>query len=237
MMPIVFLHGSPSDRSVWTPVIEDLPSEVAHAIDLPDHGAAPRLEDDDPLALERLVAERIDHLVGGDSVLLVGHSYGAFVAARLAQDGSLPITKMVLVSGLAGLPPEGGVSFEAMARALESDELDAAALYDAVEAGWLGDAASEDAAARARGAILATDVSRLARQLRRLARVATDRVSVSGYDVPAILLHGDRDAAVSTALGRELAAVGADTTFELVPTSSHMLPLTHPDRIRAAVGA
>jgi pimeloyl-ACP methyl ester carboxylesterase len=78
--PIVLLHGITASRTHWRPVVERL--SVDHRcvnVDLLGHGATPAGSGYDVLTQAGAVGELIDGL-GLDRPLLVGHSYGGFIA-------------------------------------------------------------------------------------------------------------------------------------------------------------
>jgi len=101
----VFLHGTPSDGSVWSEVMARRPAEAGCALlDLPDHGRARDEAQGSTAALEARVAAHVAEL--GDELVLVGHSYGAYLCGRLAARLPGRIARMVLISGFAGLSAE-----------------------------------------------------------------------------------------------------------------------------------
>lgn len=78
--PIVFLHGITCDRSNWVPVVELLADRFRCVnVDLPGHGESPRTGAYDVFSQAAAVVEFIEAL-GLDRPLVVGHSYGAFIA-------------------------------------------------------------------------------------------------------------------------------------------------------------
>lgn len=234
----VFLHGSPSDRGVWTALLDGAPAAAhVHALDLPDHGDAPDAATENPTAFEDLVAASLRSVVGTEPIVLVGHSFGAFVAARLAGKGGcgLTIERMVLISGLSHLPVAQAEAFVEMAQAVESGALPIDVLVEQMIPAWLGEARSAVAEQYVRDTFLACSRERLVRGVRRLARVGFDDVQVGDFAMPTEVVHGERDAAVAPALGRDLARRGEQATWHVLDTASHMLPLTHADALRRIV--
>ncbi len=87
---VVMLHSSLSSKLQWTALGERLsPRFRAIALDLCGYGDNAGITGSVPFTLDQevqLVADRLKGLVKGDArVHLVGHSYGALVALRLAQ--------------------------------------------------------------------------------------------------------------------------------------------------------
>jgi pimeloyl-ACP methyl ester carboxylesterase len=104
-----FLHGSPGDSTVWELIAElHTPGATCWLLDLPDHGVAPDLNDD-PRSLESNITGSIRGL--RQRVTLVGHAFGAYLAARIARRLGDQVTGLVLVSGFARVTPELGASF------------------------------------------------------------------------------------------------------------------------------
>jgi pimeloyl-ACP methyl ester carboxylesterase len=74
---------------------------------------------------------------------------------------------------------------------------------------------------------------------RRSFRYAMDgfdvRARLSEIQAPAIVLHGTRDSFFSVGVARELAAGLPKGKLRIVRGAAHVLPLTHPEDVRAAV--
>lgn len=83
---IVFVHGNASTREIWNEVIPQLgKSYRCISYDLRGHGDGPAISE--PLTIDLLV-EDLDEVCrqcGESRIALVGHSLGAFVAARYAH--------------------------------------------------------------------------------------------------------------------------------------------------------
>ena len=104
-----FLHSSPGSSAIWDRLAElHTPSASCWLVDLPDHGAAPDINDD-PRVLESNVTGAIRGI--RQRVTLVGHAYGAYLAARLARRLGDQVSSLVLFSGFARATPELGASF------------------------------------------------------------------------------------------------------------------------------
>lgn len=77
---VVFLHGITCDRSNWSPVVELLADEFRCVnVDLPGHGDSPRSGSYDVFTQAEVVSSFIVGK-GLDQAIVVGHSYGAFIA-------------------------------------------------------------------------------------------------------------------------------------------------------------
>ncbi|MFA6157739.1 acetoin dehydrogenase dihydrolipoyllysine-residue acetyltransferase subunit [Mesorhizobium sp.] len=107
---IVALHGFASDHNAWRSLLAaGRPNARFLAVELPGHGRSPRTV---PADLD-LVCDMVESLLadqGVDNATVVGHSFGAAVAARLATRGFLSVRSLLMISP-AGLGPEIRVEF------------------------------------------------------------------------------------------------------------------------------
>ena len=102
---IVALHGFASDLNAWRSLLTaGRPRARILALDLPGHGRSPKTVPADLDAICEMVEERLA-VEGVETATLMGHSFGAAVAARLASRGFLAVRSLLLMSP-AGLGPE-----------------------------------------------------------------------------------------------------------------------------------
>ena len=120
---IVFLHGITNDRSSWTPVVDVLADRFRCVnVDLAGHGGSPRTGAYDVFSQASSVGEFLS-TAGLDRPLVVGHSYGAFIATLLGT--------MAPVRGVVNVDQElDTAGFAARVRPFEArlrgDDFDAA---------------------------------------------------------------------------------------------------------------
>ncbi len=108
--PVVLIHGFGADRSIWRQVIPLLgPAVEAIGLDLPGHGRSPRVVPHDLDAICEMVEARLA-AEGVEAATLMGHSFGAAVAARLASRGYVSARSLLLMSP-GGLGPEIRAAF------------------------------------------------------------------------------------------------------------------------------
>lgn len=108
--PIVLLHGFASDHNNWRGLFAGTQwQQPLLAIDLPSHGASPFDVVDDLDAIAERVETTIQRL-NLSQTIVVGHSFGAAVSARLAVRGNIDIRALGLFSP-AGLGPEINTGF------------------------------------------------------------------------------------------------------------------------------
>lgn len=122
-VPLVLLHGFSGDLNNWRGLFAGARFDGAVlALDLPGHGQSPLDIPADMEALAVLVEQSIAGLVDG-AMVLVGHSFGAAVATRIAARGILDLRGLCLFAP-AGLGPEINAGFtEGILRARGADSL------------------------------------------------------------------------------------------------------------------
>ena len=99
---IIFLHGWRSNAEAWRPILDRLDERgyALYALDLPGFGASEMPQT--AMTLEgyaeivRAFAEAAG--IGKGGLTLVGHSFGARVAAKIAADGSGFAERVILVA-------------------------------------------------------------------------------------------------------------------------------------------
>jgi len=107
---VVALHGFASDHNAWRALLgAGRPKARILAIDLPGHGRSPRVVPHDLDAICEMVEARLA-AEGVEAATLMGHSFGAAVAARLANRGYVSARSLLLMSP-GGLGPEIRAAF------------------------------------------------------------------------------------------------------------------------------
>jgi pimeloyl-ACP methyl ester carboxylesterase len=226
----VFLHGTPSDSSVWHEVLARRPRAVtAVLVDLPDHGRAEDELNADSEAVESRLAECLAQ--EGTRLTLVGHSYGAYLAARLANRLQQQVSRLVLVSGFAALPAVMARNFSALAAAMRRGEAGVETLSGVARNAWYGESCTPADAELVARIVQATGQARLERMLDRIARLDAPHLAADAYRQPAAVVHARRDAAVPFELGEALARCGTNVDVVAVDSELHMLPLSHAELI------
>jgi pimeloyl-ACP methyl ester carboxylesterase len=170
-----------------------------------------------------------------DDVTLVAHSMGASEAVRhLARCGTDRVRNVVFVGGALALPrfpAEYGETFRAGLAA------DFAAWVRANAAPFFGDDVSPEQQEWGIRLMLGTSLRAILDCNR--AMLDTDqRDELAAVTVPALLVHGDRDASipleVSSAVAVDLLPDAELVVYEGAP---HGLPLSHRDRLNADIAA
>lgn len=236
--PALALHCMLGSGSSWGPIAEALGGQVdLRAFDLPGHGRSgdwqPGADDRDyHTAVTRIAASFIERPLD-----LIGHSFGATVALRIAVAAPEAVRSLTLIEP---------VLFAAAPDAAQ-DALDArmqAALADghAEEAaqGFLSVWGDQDWAA-----LPAPIQMQMTRQIRLVAdtgpalRDDSARILRDGgleqVDAPVLLIAGAESPRVIHAISDALAARLPDVGRATVPGAGHMLPLTHPKQLAGLI--
>lgn len=232
--PVVLLHGVGLRAEAWNTQIDAL-SPVARVIapDMPGHGtnttgvARPDIEAYCDAALS--VLEALD-----GPPLIIGHSMGAMLALGLAHQSPNKVRGVVALNAV----------FERSETAAEAVEKRAAALDGISQvdptpalARWFGDAHS---AARMACAdwLSATDPAAYKRAYTAFATShVPNRDSLKNLHCPALFMTGALEPNSTPEMSRRMADLAAHGRVEIVSGAAHMMPMTHPDPVNAALKA
>jgi pimeloyl-ACP methyl ester carboxylesterase len=246
--PVMLLHGMPGTHLDFAGVTAALPGQHTVAVDRPGYGwsqGGPLDYDTQIDLIPKLLAA-----LGGERAVLAGHSFGGLlalgVAARHPQivaglvliapsGGGLrsgpfrtAAARMVRVTQAPGIRPLGEVMVSGLVRR-------GGALVDARFA-FAPDPVNHDYAARLNTLTLHDD---------NLAAMANDRLvynrniawidkQIPALDVPAVVLLARGDRPIPIRHGRQVASALRGATVVEVD-GGHMLPITQPDVVAAAV--
>ncbi len=111
-VPVLLLHGLASTRRFWDLVVPELAGLPLLALDQRGHGDSDR--PDGPYDGDTCVRDALTALdaVGLSRVVVVGHSWGAWTALRLAAEAPERVLAAVAVDGGVGSPRTAGTSRE-----------------------------------------------------------------------------------------------------------------------------
>jgi pimeloyl-ACP methyl ester carboxylesterase len=232
---IVFSHGLMMDRSMFAPQVEALRDRWrCIAWDERGHGGtagdalAPFTYYDSADDLAALLA----HL-DIERAVLAGMSQGGFLSLRCALTHPAIVRALVLIDTQAGVEDASRLPLyhQLVERWIEHDLPDDVA--DFVEATILGDGWSGAPAWRAKWKRMAP-----ADLLACMAALG-GRDDITGrlgeIKAPALVIHGEADAAISLDLAQALTHGLADARLVVVKGAGHAANLTHPDPVNAAI--
>ena len=237
--PALLLHCTLAHSGAWRGVAAHLGRWAAP--DLPGHGVSADVPPGaDLLRLCAGVAGALRDRTGAAD--LVGHSYGAVVALRLALDApervrSLTLIEPVLFAAARGTPAHA--AYEArhapVAEAVRGDDPEAAAR--AFAAVW-GDGRAWADLPPAQRAYMAERIALVPRQAPGIAADDTGILAPGGLEglaAPVLLIEGADSPPVAGAIASALAERLPDARRVTVEGAGHMAPVTHPDAVGRAV--
>lgn len=100
---VLFIHGSPGDWTAWATYLADpdlLQDVKMIAVDRPGFGESDPGRAEPSLAKQSSdLAPLLGRAAPGQRIILVGHSFGGPVAARLAMDHPEKVTDLILLAG------------------------------------------------------------------------------------------------------------------------------------------
>lgn len=238
----LFLHCALAQGAAWRPLRAALPHRHHIAPDLPGHGqSGPRDDAQEPTdqALA-MAAALLDQRPG--PVDVIGHSLGAVIALRLALARPDRLRTLVLIEPVffAAARVHAPAAFAAFAADTDAESAAfargdwpraARLFYDR----WSGPDAWQNLSQTQRARIIAqipliprTEpalVQDIHGILPRLAEVAC----------PCLVLAGDRSPPIIPAIQQALVAHLPDGMAQVIEGAGHMLPLTHPGAVAAAI--
>jgi len=244
--PIVLLHGSAGSDAHWRPLFERLgerfrliaPNLHSYGETDPWPGARP-LGLGDEAAIVHALIERLDA-----PVHLVGHSYGGAVAMRVALERPDTLNRLTLVEPAAfyllhGTGPANQLKFREIA-GVATDVCEAVITGD-----YHGGAArfvdywnGTGAWAALKPKIQAAIAGQLVKIAAEFNAIMSEPATAEDYreiDVPTHILRGERSPGPVRRIAEILAGEIPSTVLATVAEAGHMLPLTHPDSVSAAV--
>ena len=256
---VLLIHGLAASSWVWAPVARRLiGARRTVAMDLRGHGLSDAPTDDGAYDLD-VLADDVVAVAEGSGLLepaavdarvtLVGHGFGAIVAAAGAAALGERCARLVLVDGgLDHLPTSTGLDVDEFLRGLDEppEVMRSMGAYLADRRGW--DPASWDADQEraARAAVVETPAGRLVSATRPHALVAAVR-TMFGYrpenalqrvTAPIVAVRritpGD-EAAAAPGSQASAAVAAAGLTVVDVPAPGHNLLRYRPDEVTAAI--
>jgi pimeloyl-ACP methyl ester carboxylesterase len=246
--PVLALHCTLAHAGAWSGLARELAGVELTAFDQPGHGRAAEWDGEAELQglTTRLAIEFAEQVGGGAPIDLMGHSFGGTVCLRLALERPDLVRSLVLVEPVlfaaaraAGAPAfspfaAGHMAFEDEVRAGRRDT--GARMFHAA---WGGETGFDDLPAAQRdymldrihfiveqGPSLRDDTGGLLRYM-----------GLESLGVPVLLVEGGESPPVIDAIMGELARRLPDATRLVVPGAGHMVPITHPGPVAAAIRA
>ena len=230
-LPIIFLHGVGSDKSVWRPQLEHFgKSRRAVAFDYPGYGESEFVEGAtrDDFAASILAA--MDAL-GIERAHVCGLSLGGVVAIAMHAAAPRRCASLIIADSFAVHPDGQGIYDRSVAasRAMTMREL-----AEARTGVLLGSAASDDLRREVIDtmAAIAPAAYRIGAAVVWLADQRDRAIDISRTT---LILVGDEDVITPPALSKELERLIADPVLEIIPACGHLANAEQPDHFNAAI--
>ena len=234
--PLLLIHGVGMRIEAWSPQIPVLSKDYrVIAVDLPGHGDSAPLPSGSSLgAFVRWAVDLVDELNCGP-VSVAGHSMGALIAGGMATEAPDSITRVALLNGVYRRDEAARQAVMRRAAEITTGHFD----REAPLTRWFGDGHENEAAYA-----LCKDL---------LARVdqqgyATAYAAFAGGDAlyadrwpevtcPALFLTGDGDRNSTAEMAEAMAAAAPHGRAVVIEGHRHMVNLTAPDAVNAALTA
>jgi pimeloyl-ACP methyl ester carboxylesterase len=228
---VLFIHGYPLDRSIWTHQVAALDGWSRIAPDLRGMGQsdAPDLGYNMETYAADLAA--LLDLLGLDEVVLVGHSMGGYIAFEFLRRWRDRLRGLVLVDTRAEADsPEGRKSRDAAAATAR--EQGAKAIAEAMLPRMLGASALAGAPAtvdRVRAMIAATPVAGIVGALGAMRDRPDSTLMLPGLTgIPVLVIVGDEDELTPAAQARAMADAIPGASLVVIRSAGHLPTMERP---------
>jgi (E)-2-((N-methylformamido)methylene)succinate hydrolase len=232
--PVVLVHGVGLRLEAWAPQIESLAeTHRVVAVDLPGHGTSA------PIGRASGLAEFVDWFtttlddLGLDSVNVAGHSMGALVAGACAVTAPQRVRRVALLSAVHRRDPAAASAVKARAAEIAAGKADPIAPLTR----WFGDeCVASEPYQLVREWLTEVDIDAYATAYGAFAE-GDDLYADRWPDVacPALLLTGELDPNSTPQMSHDLAAAALDGEACIIAGHRHMVNMTAPDEVTAAL--
>ena len=247
--PVYALHASASTGRQWQQLAADMSAHhVVRMPDLPGYGTAKDVASGGTHGLAAIAGPIIAKIEDeGRPVHLVGHSFGATVALKIASMRpdlviSLTLYEPVAFRLMAESDQEGDRALYREIQAVAS-RLTAGIACGAPEVGmqsfvdyWNG-AGTWSACEPSRKRRLTEDAVTVARDFAAGDAEATLTDDIATLDVPTMLMMGMDSPTLTQRIAEIVAGRMPNATLAMLPESGHMAPLTDPDWINQRIAS
>lgn len=244
-LPLVLLHGFTGAGASWAEHLDALAArQRVIAPDLPGHGGTPRTRTLDDMTVEATADALAMLLAGLDAIpaILVGYSFGARIALRLAITQPATVRRLILESPSAGIadPADRAARRAADAELAARIERDGLASF---VTSWERNpvfashaAADPQLVARQRAIRLAGDPSGLAASLRAAGQGSMEPLQdrLGAVVAPTLVIAGALDA-VGRPRAEQVASGIPGARLEILEGIGHTPHLESPDAFRRLV--
>ena len=230
-LPIIFLHGVGSDKSVWAPQLAHFgDARRSLAFDYPGYGESDLREGATRDDFARSIIAAMDAL-GMESAHICGLSLGGVVAIAIHALEPSRCASLIIADSFA-VHPEGQAIHDravSASRAMTMREL-----AEARSGLLLGSAATEKLRREVIETMAAIDPAAY-RIGTEAVWLADQRDRAGAIAVPALILVGDEDRITPPDLSRELHGLITGSTIEVIGQAGHLANAEQPHDFNAAI--
>ncbi len=239
---VVMLHASASSSRQWQALAAALGERFrVHAIDLHGHGERSPWPGARPLALRDEAALAVPLVLRAGGAHLVGHSYGAAVALKLAamlphHVQSVTVYEPVMFRWLVEANAEEARDVLAVVDTL-AWHLAFGSIHDAARAFvdfWSGEGAFDAAGASRRDAI-ASRIRTVAAHFRALLLEPLAMHEVARICIPTMVITGERTVRAMHRLAAMMRQAWPHARHRTIGSAGHMGPITHGEEVEEEV--
>ena len=238
--PLALIHCALGKAAMWRPFLNALDASVSPLlIELPGHGLAEDYDESRDFS-DQAVELALDEMPS-EPVPLIGHSYGAALALRIAVERPYRVKSLVLVEPVFFAAVKGRWAYDKVVR-------DMAPFQKKIEAGSVATAVRDFYKVWGKGAWDDLGSEEKAYMLERIALVPKgdpllyeDRPGLLApgrleeLDMPVTFVDGGDS---HPAMAEIISTIGdriPDAEWVTVAGAGHMLPVTHPEKLVEAV--
>jgi len=230
-LPILFLHGVGSDKSVWAPQLAHFgKSRRAVAIEYPGYGDSEFVEGatrDDFAASILAAMDSLDIA----RAHICGLSLGGVIALAIHAASPRRCASLIIADSFAAHPDGQGIYDRSVAA---SRSMTMRAMAEARTPVLLGSAATQELKREVIDTMAAIDPAAF-RLGAAAVWLADQRDRAAAIDVPTLILCGDEDAVTPPALSEQLGKLIAGSRVEMILASGHLANAEQPRHFNAAI--
>jgi 3-oxoadipate enol-lactonase len=230
-VPIIFLHGVGSDKSVWAPQLAHFGNgRRAVAFDYPGYGESEFAEEATRDDFAAAIIASMDSL-GIERAHICGLSLGGVVAIAMHAAAPERCASLIIADSFAAHPDGQGIHDRSVAA---SQSMTMRELAEARSGVLLGSTATTELRAEVVETMAAIDPAAY-RVGAAAVWLADQRDRAREIDVPTLILVGDEDGITPPALSEELANLIPGSRLERIARAGHLANAEQPEAFNRAV--